>query len=301
MRNAVRSTQHTMTDHIDARIGRSTVDDDLCLTVDKSGSQRAMRLENLGDQVERIGELTVAELDMDALGLSSDRKVYGEGFQMFAQYEGTLGNISQVGHSSDDFYPLSRRDDSEALYNVMVIERGIEDFMLLGFSSCRRFANVFRVSVRTIEVVLLLEDTDVSPGESVDLEYFFAATGNDREILLEEFSDAIGSHHPAQRFSPTPHGWCSWYGYYATVSQDDIIENVEVLAPRRDRFTYVQIDDGYQSAWGDWLTPNDKFPRGVKVLCDEVRSQGFEAAIWTAPFLAGHDSELFLQQPDPTA
>jgi hypothetical protein len=60
-----------------------------------------------------------------------------------------------------------------------------------------------------------------------------------------------------------PTGWCSWYELGAAVTQADVVANLEFCAAHFDRrfLRYIQIDDGYQRAAGDWET-NDKFPEG---------------------------------------
>ena len=45
----------------------------------------------------------------------------------------------------------------------------------------------------------------------------------------------------------TPTVWCSWYHYFADISQDDIVENVTAMERLGLDFDVVQIDDGYQA------------------------------------------------------
>ncbi|HZC47330.1 MAG TPA: glycoside hydrolase family 36 protein, partial [Candidatus Acidoferrum sp.] len=60
----------------------------------------------------------------------------------------------------------------------------------------------------------------------------------------------------------------------------------------------IQLDDGFQSALGDWDSTNAKFPGGLKKIAGEIRAAGFKAGIWTAPFLAARDSRLMIDHPD---
>jgi len=61
---------------------------------------------------------------------------------------------------------------------------------------------------------------------------------------------------------------------------------------------YVQVDDGYQAEIGDWLTPNDKFPHGMGWMAEQIRAVGFDAGIWTAPFIARSGSRLLAEHPE---
>jgi alpha-galactosidase len=59
----------------------------------------------------------------------------------------------------------------------------------------------------------------------------------------------------------------------------------------------VQIDDGYQSEIGDWLTLSDRFASLERVVAD-IRSSGRRAGIWVAPFLVGERSVLARDHPE---
>ena len=61
-------------------------------------------------------------------------------------------------------------------------------------------------------------------------------------------------------------GYCSWYYYYADVTERDFLDNLEALAARSDSpysSGIAQIDDGYQTFQGDWpKSPATPHPRG---------------------------------------
>ncbi len=96
-----------------------------------------------------------------------------------------------------------------------------------------------------------------------------------------------------------PTGWCSWYYYYAKVTEKDVTENLGSAAEHfRDRgLQYIQIDDGYQRAAGDW-DMNEKFPHGHRWLTKQIHHRGFHAGLWLAPFAVGARSDLFKNHPD---
>ncbi|CAK8997348.1 Alpha-galactosidase (Melibiase) [Durusdinium trenchii] len=59
-----------------------------------------------------------------------------------------------------------------------------------------------------------------------------------------------------------------------------------------------QLDDGWQSAWGDWLRPNAKFPNGLKPLTDAVKKDGLVPGIWLAPASLTLGSRLAQEHPE---
>jgi alpha-galactosidase len=58
--------------------------------------------------------------------------------------------------------------------------------------------------------------------------------------------------------------WTHWYHYYH--HHRKLFENLDFLASHCSavQFQVTELDDGYQSAWGDWTTTNGKFPGGLK-------------------------------------
>src|SRR5258708_248835 len=76
------------------------------------------------------------------------------------------------------------------------------------------------------------------------------------------------------------------------------MENLEVIAKKVAKLKYVQIDDGYQSAMGDWLETGKAFGGDVVAVLKEIRKRGFEPAIWVAPFVAEQSSHVFQQHPE---
>ena len=97
-----------------------------------------------------------------------------------------------------------------------------------------------------------------------------------------------------------PRGWLSWYHYGAWVSRQDVLENAAVIADGRFRdlgLRYVQIDDGWQEAYGEWRA-NAKFAPDLRSLTDRLHASGQVPGIWTAPFLVSASADLAQQAPD---
>ena len=78
--------------------------------------------------------------------------------------------------------------------------------------------------------------------------------------------------------APFQRGWCSWYHYFHAITEDALRANLKSLEAMRSEFPLdvIQLDDGFQSALGDWDTTNDKFPGGLKKIAGEIRAAGFQ-------------------------
>jgi alpha-galactosidase len=94
-------------------------------------------------------------------------------------------------------------------------------------------------------------------------------------------------------------GWCSWFYTLAKVSEDEVLRNTEFAARAFRAFglEYVQIDDGYQRAHGDW-EGNERFPHGMQWLAERIKGHGFKPGLWIAPYVISEGTDVFRQHPD---
>ena len=100
--------------------------------------------------------------------------------------------------------------------------------------------------------------------------------------------------------SPPPPMWTHWYHFFHDISEELFLETLEVLRDQRETIPYqvVELDDGYQSAWGDWTSTNDKFPHGLEWLADQISQKGFTPGLWLAPFQVQAKSAVAQEHPD---
>jgi alpha-galactosidase len=130
------------------------------------------------------------------------------------------------------------------------------------------------------------------------LETFISIQGTDTSKLLAFVAAELARHQSPLKFSRPPTGWCSWYCFGAQVTAKQVLDNLDMIAKSIPGLKYVQIDDGYQPAMGDWLETGAAFGGNVKTVLAEIRKRGFEPAIWVAPFIAEAGSHVFQQHPD---
>ncbi len=102
---------------------------------------------------------------------------------------------------------------------------------------------------------------------------------------------------PTPRHSPD--GYCSWYSHYTKITEENLIEDLDAVEGAfGDHFDLFHVDDGYQSAVGDWLTPDVGFPRGIEAVAAEITRRGKTAGLWVAPFLALARSQVAIEHPE---
>jgi len=93
-------------------------------------------------------------------------------------------------------------------------------------------------------------------------------------------------------------GWTSWYNYYTKITEYILESNMKSLAEAGIPMDVFQIDDGYFTAVGDWLEPNDSFPGGMKAVVDKIKKHGWTAGLWSAPFVTDSESFIFKEHSE---
>lgn len=76
-----------------------------------------------------------------------------------------------------------------------------------------------------------------------------------------------------------------------------MLENLDAMDELDLPVDVVQLDDGYQTEIGDWLSLSGRFT-SLGRLADRIRSSGRRAGVWVAPFLVGERSETYATHPD---
>ena len=253
-------------------------------------------LVNGGTTPSRIKEIVLFRL---LPTFPSETKIYGEGFQMLSQTGGTIAKPTDLSNLTDArHYKMPIPEGARAFYGMMTLTEKSGWNHLLGFTSCRRYNGQFFVRDSSIDVVLDLEGLEIPPGGRWDLEEFTYRGATDRSQLLDELAVRLNRNHPPVRFSAPPTGWCSWYCFGPRVTAEQVLGNLDFIAKNIPSLKYVQIDDGYQPAMGDWLETGKAFGGNVQGVLKQIRERGFEPAIWVAPFIAEERSNLFQQHPD---
>jgi alpha-galactosidase len=260
------------------------------------GSVCRSRLVNESGRAVPIKEIVLFAVPHN---LPASTRLYGEGFQMLTQTGGTLGQPVDLGNYTDPkHYKLLEPTGARSVYGLLTLTPLAGVSHVLAFGSCRRFNGKLDIRRSSIEVVLDAEGLTLGAGDRWELEEFIFLNGNDREALLAQVADRLNVNHPPLRFASPPSGWCSWYCFGPTVTAKQVLDNLDVIARDIPGLKYIQIDDGYQPAMGDWLETGAAFGGNVQDVLRQIRQRGFEPAIWVAPFVAEKDSHLFQQHPD---
>ncbi len=211
-------------------------------------------------------------------------------------------SIIRLSHQSETVRPADLPEAATSELFTVIECAGRSERLLLGFiGAANQFGAVAVTSPERATGRLLLDGAMLSPGESRELEPL-AVVRSEKSIaaLSARWAAMLGLAMGARAGTPYQRGWCSWYHYFHGVTEDAMLTNLRTLAAMRADYPIdvVQIDDGFQSALGDWDTTNAKFPGGLEKLADEIRRAGFRPGLWTTPFLASSESRLMREHLD---
>jgi alpha-galactosidase len=163
--------------------------------------------------------------------------------------------------------------------------------LVVGFvSAADQFSHVyFDRDAGALSAVSHADGIELAPRAMLASERLYVEPSDTSVEAMCHYGDALGREMEALPYDAVTSGWCSWYYYFQAISEAEVLANLDHLAANRGALPveYVQIDDGYQAEIGDWLTANEKFPRGMKQLAGEIHARGYKTGLWLAPFIAG--------------
>ena len=128
---------------------------------------------------------------------------------------------------------------------------------------------------------------------------WFSGIGNEivlmnryADLLEERFGKAPILKTTNGKSKKSPRVWCSWYSLYTEINQDRLLKILADLGNLP--FEVFQVDDGWEKSIGDWEA-NEKFPNGMSVIAEQIKTSGRTAGLWLAPLLVVPSSGVYQQ------
>ncbi|MBS7262351.1 MAG: alpha-galactosidase [Eubacteriales bacterium] len=247
------------------------------------------------------GDAVIREVVLlDAPLLKPTMPFYAESYNMLAQYKGTVAEPRCIGEYPDaTHYKLPTKEGFFTAYNYAAFRTAENRWECVGFTSCNRFSGEIRFSPSgRLQIAVCTENKVLPAGQSLQLEELMFTAGTTRSEAIREFLARTAHNHRPLECASVPTGWCSWYCFGPNVTEKNVIDNMEAAERLGLPLRYIQIDDGYEAAMGDWLLTASSFHNNIQELITRIRRQGFEPAIWVAPFIAEKNSRVFTEHPD---
>lgn len=149
-----------------------------------------------------------------------------------------------------------------------------------------------------IAVQVQLERQVLRHGERLELPPVFVSHAA-AEVAQRRWALRTASHLGLAPTRPSPDGYCSWYSHYTKITERTLLDDLDAVEHTfGDDFELFHVDDGYQSAVGDWLSVDPGFPRGIAAVAEEVVRRDKTAGLWLAPFVALAGSQVVRSNPE---
>ncbi len=203
---------------------------------------------------------------------------------------GVMRLIKMHRYGDIHFYPYSGRSGEFHSHTYTYIRRD-NILALIGSLSESEGYTIFQFQTRNHAFTIIKDCEGLEVNRSLPVLDVFIAAGEEQKVFGSYFNICNLKPHA----NPTT-GWTSWYNYYTKISEDIILKNTHALAENGAPIDIVQIDDGFQTAVGDWLSIKPEFPEGMKKIADEIHKSGYMAGLWLAPFICEEKSKLFHQR-----
>lgn len=200
-----------------------------------------------------------------------------------------------VGASGDYSFMKYSKDAGVFQGYSYAYVRNDESYDLFGSINERTGYTFFTVDCNNSEISAIkeLEGVIISePYEIMDIVHF---CGKENDVF-DSYFKAMNIQKLKVKKST---GYTTWYNYYSKVTQKIVETDLEALASLDKKVDFFQIDDGYQTAVGDWMsTIEEKFPDGMKYCADKIHEKGMKAGLWLAPLGAQRNSAIRKEHPD---
>jgi len=235
--------------------------------------------------VKSVPELTIKDSHVTLKFLTPPKRIFRHGWHSWTLTSWLDPSVPPLTNRSSEFR-LRDEDPSYALSNkhtsswVGAVELEPDRILLIGALDLGG-----RLEFEFSSVTAFFESGD---GE-------WLITFGSEDQVFSSYARSLSLKFGKTRFATPPRVWCSWYSLYRWIDQaaiKNILSGLDGLP-----FDVIQVDDGWQVAYGDW-EPNQNFSFGMKKLASDIQSTGRRAGLWIAPFMASKKSALYHRHPD---
>lgn len=147
-----------------------------------------------------------------------------------------------------------------------------------------------------------LEPKEIAPGETVKtFETFTAVHKGDYFYILKSFSKIMEKKGLTfTKFTPAVYQseWCAW-GYERNFTIAEVVGTLPKVAEMG--YDWATLDDGWQTAEGDWFLNPKRFPAGdadMKKFVNDIHQHNLKAMLWWAPLAVDPGTELIKNHPE---
>lgn len=195
---------------------------------------------------------------------------------------------------------ISLASDTISRSGTFIMLNNNKCYCLIGVTTWNTFLPYIRMNERSLVTIEANgEKRALQSGETLQFEKLVVTQGHDWQDMMFGYGKAIAVEHDIKPIKQKHlKGWATWDYYGRVYDNKDIIKNVEALIENNIESNLIQIDGGWWTSRGDYLSVRDNLVGGMKGIADYIRSRGFIPGIHLDGFRADLTSEIYQEHPD---
>lgn len=241
----------------------------------------SIALTNHGDKTSYIDSLKIVV------------KAYGAGLEALELvYGGTCMGRTPI-------HRTSITDKSASSGTFLMAKNTDESYTHLGVLTWNIFLPYLSFDEETGFVIRVDgERKPLEPGETISFEKLVHSKGSSwQDLMFNHATNIAKEHNIKEKEQPHYKGWATWDYYGRNFTKEDVINNIDQL--KKDGFdaNLIQIDGGWWTQRGDYLSVRPDLGGGMKAIADYIKANGFAAGIHIDGFRADKASMVYKENP----
>ena len=181
----------------------------------------------------------------------------------------------------------------------LMIKNNEKSYTNIGILTWNTFLPYIQYSSKKgIVITAVGESKPIQPGETIEFEKIVLTNGESWQDLMFGYGTEIGKVHEIKvKELLQLKGWSTWDYYGRVYDTKDVYKNIDMLKSEQVA-NIIQIDGGWWTARGDYLSVRKNLQGGMKAIADYAKSKGYKAGIHLDGFRGDKNSELYRNHPD---
>ncbi|MCF8379219.1 MAG: alpha-galactosidase [Bacteroidales bacterium] len=263
--------------------GTSVLQTDVKVSEMKDGSGLlSISFTNKGEEAEMIKEIRI--------NIQPSNESNTESRFLYGGHDMGRTPIQHVGYD----------DEQLSSGAFLLIKHNEESYSKTGILSW----NIFRpyITFSKEEGIIITADGEnkpVLPGETISFEKIVLEEGANWQDMLYAYGEQIAEVQDIKTKEIKQFkGWSTWDYYGRNYNSDDIKQNVEMLKISGLDANLIQIDGGWWTQRGDYLSVKEELPEGMNGIAEYIKSNGYLAGIHLDGFRADKKANVYKEHPD---
>ncbi|MBV8771410.1 MAG: hypothetical protein JO166_03615 [Deltaproteobacteria bacterium] len=161
----------------------------------------------------------------------------------------TRSLLTRISHQSEVQRPETAPENRTSELFTIVESDSSPERLLCGFiGAANQFTTLTLTSLSQLTARALLDRVWLRPGERVTVEpLVYWRSRHQPAHMAARWAELFGGRMNARVSAAYQRGWCSWYHYFAAITEAALVSNLHKLKELRREFPVevIQLDDGF--------------------------------------------------------